>query len=129
MPKQQILLHESAHINQLHSIDVMIFEVAAILLWWNPMVYAYKNSIREVHEFLADDYVIRQSDKQQYGHLLIGQSKTFANLMASGNSLALANHFFHSQLKKRIMMITKKKSATISQLKYLILMPLMVMLK
>lgn len=126
--KQQILLHESAHINQMHSCDVMVFEAATILFWWNPMVYAYKHSIREVHEFLADDYVIRQSNKQQYGHLLIGQSKTFANLMASGNALALANHFFHSQLKKRIMMMTKKKSQAISQLKYLVLMPLMVML-
>jgi len=122
--KQQILLHESAHINQMHSIDVMIFEVATILFWWNPMVYAYKHSIREVHEFLADDYVIRQSNKQQYGHLLIGQSKTFANLMAGKNSLALANHFFHSQLKKRIMMMTKKKSNKQAILKYFLLLPL-----
>jgi len=89
-----------------------------------PMVYAYKHSIREVHEFLADDYVIRQSNKQQYGHLLIGQSKTFANLMAGKNSLALANHFFHSQLKKRIMMMTKKKSNKQAILKYFLLLPL-----
>ena len=51
--QQQILLHESAHIHQGHSFDVMLFEMAGILFWWNPMVYAFKHSIREVHEFLA----------------------------------------------------------------------------
>ena len=125
--QQQIILHESAHIRQGHSFDVMIFEIAGILLWWNPMVYAFKHSIREVHEFLADDYVIRQSNKQQYGRMLLGQSEAFSSLI-NGNSLALANHFFHSQLKKRIMMMTKEKSVGLSRLKYLLLLPLTAML-
>ena len=125
--QQQILLHESAHIRQRHSFDVMIFEMASILLWWNPLVYAFKHSIREVHEFLADDYVIRQTNKQQYGRMLLGQSKAFSRLI-NGNSLALANHFFHSQLKNRIMMMTKEKSNKLAMLKYFLLLPLVTVL-
>jgi TonB family protein len=44
------------------------------------------------------------------------------------NSPVLANHFFHSQLKKRIMMMTKKKSEATSRLKYLLVLPLLTML-
>ena len=126
--KRQIVLHESAHMKKLHSLDVVLIELVAIVFWWNPLAYAFKKSLREIHEFQADDYAIRQTNKQQYGRLLITQSRTFTNLLTGSSSPALANHFFHSQLKKRIMMMTKKKSAATSQWKYLLVLPLLMTL-
>lgn len=126
--QRQIVLHEQAHMTQWHSLDVVLVELITIAFWWNPLVYLFKNRLRETHEFLADDYVIRQTNKQQYGHLLILQSRAFSSLLSTQNAPVLANHFFHSQLKKRIIMMTSKKSQPTDLLKYLLIFPLMAML-
>ena len=46
--------HELVHIRQWHSADVLLFEVIQALLWFNPVMIAYRMAIRQVHEFLAD---------------------------------------------------------------------------
>jgi beta-lactamase regulating signal transducer with metallopeptidase domain len=53
--KEQIQKHEQTHAQQLHSADVLFFEVLSIINWFNPVVYLYKKSIRQIQEFIADD--------------------------------------------------------------------------
>ena len=95
--KENVLRHETAHVNQGHTVDVLIMELANIFLWCSPMIYFYKKSIRTVHEYLADAVVLKTTKKKQYGHLLLKQTQ-------SGLQLALTHQFFESQLKQRIMM-------------------------
>ncbi|RYF58273.1 MAG: hypothetical protein EOO39_34460, partial [Cytophagaceae bacterium] len=46
--------HELVHIRQRHSLDVLLLEVVQALCWLNPALFGYRQSIRQVHEYLAD---------------------------------------------------------------------------
>jgi len=70
-----------------------------------------------VHEYLADAYVLKDMHTKQYGHLLIKQAQ-------SGLQVSLANHFLSTQLKKRILMMTKNESKQEALMKYLSALPL-----
>ncbi len=117
---EKIIGHELAHIRGRHTMDVLLMEIFCILLWWSPAIYLYRRSLRTVHEYLADHAVLRMARRKEYGHLLIKQAQ-------SGMQPALANHFFHSQLKKRIKMMTKTKSGKRALAKYLTVFPLLVL--
>ncbi|MEQ8705571.1 MAG: TonB family protein [Phaeodactylibacter sp.] len=114
----KIVRHEQAHMDGWHSLDILIAEVLTVLFWFNPLIYLYARSLRTVHEYLADAAVLHHSKKTTYGHLLIRQSQ-------SGQAVALANHFSHVQLKKRILMMTKKKSHRHQLLRYALTLPLL----
>ena len=101
---REIILHETGHIRCGHSWDVLLLTVTQMLQWWNPLVYVLGISLRDVHEYEADDYVLRQGvSAQEYQLLLIKKA------VGSG-SYAFANNFNHSLTKKRITMMLQKKS-------------------
>lgn len=115
---EKIIRHETAHAKQWHSIDVLLIEVVGALLWLNPMVYFYRKSLREIHEYLADAAVLQSAPVRTYGKLLLTQSQ-------SGLQLALTNQFFQSQLKNRIKMMTRRRSSNWAGLKYLAIIPIL----
>ena len=119
--KAKIFQHEQAHIQQWHSLDVLLLEVMNIFFWCSPLIYFYKTALRSVHEYLADAAVLKHNSTKQYGKLLLQQS-------INGPSLVLANHFFTSQLKNRIIMMTKHKSQRKALLKYTLALPLLLLI-
>jgi beta-lactamase regulating signal transducer with metallopeptidase domain len=54
----QIILHEQGHILCHHSLDILLLTLVQTLQWWNPLVYIFGNSLRDVHEYEADNYVL-----------------------------------------------------------------------
>ena len=101
---REIMLHEMGHIRACHSWDVVLLTLVQMVQWWNPLVYVLGISLRDVHEYEADDYVLRQGvSAQAYQLLLIKKA------VGSG-SYAFANSFKHSLTKKRITMMQKIKS-------------------
>lgn len=101
---REIVLHETGHIRSGHSWDVLVLTLVQMVQWWNPLVYVLGISLRDVHEYEADDYVLRQGvSAQEYQLLLIKKA------VGSG-SYAFANNFNHSLTKKRITMMKKSKS-------------------
>ncbi len=121
--RDTILAHEHVHMQQLHSADVMIFEVIAILNWFNPVVYHYKKDIKHIHEFIADDIAAQnESSKADYAMLLFTQE---FGLQPD----QLTNRFFtHSTLKRRIQMLSKPRSRRIMLLKYGLSVPLFILM-
>ncbi|TRZ41636.1 M56/M15 family metallopeptidase [Robertkochia solimangrovi] len=100
-----ILLHESAHAIQLHSIDIILIELLKCLLWINPFLWIYKREITAVHEYLADDYVLQQGvDMESYMMQLIRESKLRVSGMYSG--------FNFINTKKRLDMLHQSKPTT-----------------
>ncbi len=96
-----ILRHEMAHIQQKHTLDILFIEVLKIVFWFNPVLLLYKQSLQEVHEFLADETA---PDREHYAHFLVSYA-------LNAPSLKLSNHFFNSsQIKSRIGMIYKNRS-------------------
>lgn len=101
---REIILHEMGHIHNRHSWDVVLLTLVQMLQWWNPLVYVLGISLRDVHEYEADDHVLQQGvSAQGYQLLLIRKA------VGSG-SYAFANSFNHSLTKKRITMMKKSKS-------------------
>ena len=101
---REIILHETGHIRNGHSWDVILLTLVQMFQWWNPLVYALGISLRDVHEFEADDYALRQGVSAQAYQLLI-----IKKAVGSG-SYAFANSFNHSLTKKRITMMKRIKS-------------------
>lgn len=116
---REILLHEKAHILNLHSMDILFLTLVEAVQWWNPIAYMLGHSLRDVHEYEADDYVLHQGvSLQNYQALLV--KKSLAN-----TSYAFANNFNHSLIKKRIYMMNHPKSNPWLRSKVLYILPVM----
>jgi TonB family protein len=114
---KEIITHEQVHIHQRHSVDLIIIELMTIVQWFNPLVWLYRNSIKSIHEYLADEGVLVQGfNVINYQSLLLHQSMGI-------QVNELTNNFNHSLIKKRIIMMTKNKSNFVARLKVLLVTP------
>ena len=114
----RIISHELIHIKQYHSIDILIMELVTIFHWFNPFVWPYKKSLKETHEYLADNGVIAQGCSPARYQMLIVEQHVGVKLFE------FANNFKHSQIKRRITMMTKIKSKSWAKFKVLLILPL-----
>ncbi len=117
--KVQIIAHEMVHIKEKHSLDLIFFEILKVILWFNPLIYLFQNRLATVHEFIADETAVKVSGKRTYYEQLL-------NSAFGTQNISFINQFFsHSLIKKRIIMLQKHKSSTISKFKFLLILPLM----
>ena len=115
---REILIHELAHIRNHHSWDLLLADLCIFVQWFNPAAWLLKQELQTVHEYEADDTVLREGvNAKDYQMLLIKK--------AVGTRLySMANSFNHSSLKKRITMMMKEKSNPWARVKYLYVLPL-----
>lgn len=100
--KEQILAHETAHIREGHSYDIIFIELLRIFFWFNPFLYLYKYLLEESHEYAADRTVAKINGTQVY-------SKVLVRVVFQKMGLELASHFNKNQILKRIKMLEKKR--------------------
>ena len=113
-----ILVHEMAHIHHHHSWDLLLTEACAWLQWFNPAIWLLKQELQNIHEYEADEEVLRQGiNAKEYQMLLIKKA-------VGARLYSIANSFNHSSLKKRITMMIRKKSNPWARAKYLYVLPL-----
>lgn len=113
----QILMHERAHIELRHSWDLLFVDIITAVQWFNPAIWMLKGDLRMLHEFEADDAVLRSgANMKEYQYLLIRKS-------LGGSGYSLVNNFNHSTLKQRISMMLNKKSSPLSIWKVLYIVP------
>lgn len=97
----ELVLHESGHVSQLHSLDIIFLELAQVFYWFNPFVFLFKKLIKVNHEYLADEFVVKSgSSKIDYSNKLI-------NYTSLGKTLNLASAFNYSLIKNRLIMLSK----------------------
>jgi hypothetical protein len=107
-----ILMHEKTHADQFHSIDVLICEILSCFFWFNPLVWHFKSQIKLIHEYLADENVLKKGiDVKEYQTGLLSQIEEYPQLLLG------SNYFF--SIKKRIIMMTKIRNQKIGTLRYL----------
>jgi len=121
-----IFLHESHHIRDRHTLDVLALEIAKAVCWFNPFFYWTLRELKTLHEFAADRYALSQKNTAvdehfDYAELLVWQS--------IGNPIFSVTHsFFHNQLKRRITMITQTSRRTSGPLTRILALPMLLLL-
>ena len=110
----KIILHEKAHVNQKHSIDVIFIEIMLCVFWFNPAFYFYRKAIVTNHEFLADEEVLKQN------HEVENYQKLILNELIS-EKILFTHPFNLHNTKKRIVMMTNKLTKIAKMKSYLTL--------
>lgn len=112
-----IIAHEEKHLQCHHWIDLLTAEAASILLWYNPAGWLMRNELQSIHEYEADEAVLNSGiDAHTYQLLLIKKA-------VGARFPSIANSLNHSNLKKRITMMLRKKSNRKSQWRALAALP------
>ena len=119
--RKKILDHEKRHIKLLHTLDLVIVEFFVLLHWFNPFIYLLRNSLKEVHEYQADQVATQNpAEVIDYQQLLV-------RLVEERTSLALTSSF-NSLTLKRLKMMNKNNSRKSKLLWTLVLLPALAVL-
>jgi TonB family protein len=112
-----ILAHELQHIRCRHSLDVLLMTAVSALHWFNPLVWIARAELKLLHEYEADESLIRQGiDVTSYQLLLVRKA-------VGEQRFSLANGFNHAKLKQRITMMQHKPTSGWMRLAYVALLP------
>ncbi|WP_184549359.1 M56 family metallopeptidase [Mucilaginibacter sp. FT3.2] len=115
----QILLHEKVHARQLHSIDILLAELAIVVLWFNPFAWWYRIEMENNLEYLTDEAVTSKNNVDTSAYQL-----SLLKVSTPHLSLRISTNYNQSILKKRILMMSAKKSNLHTLWKYFLLAPL-----
>ncbi|MCJ8152982.1 M56 family metallopeptidase [Chryseobacterium sp. SSA4.19] len=111
---RRIFLHEKAHLDQKHSIDLLVVEIVKIFTWFNPSVYFFQKAMVTNHEFLADEAVLENDcNVKDYQQLILHEiiSKQNYNLTHTFNFKNTKNRFIMMNTKKTRLTCIKKMAS------------------
>lgn len=124
---QEVLLHEETHAKQKHSLDILFIELLQVVLWFNPLIYLFKSSIKLNHEFLADSAVIQKNnDHSHYQNTILSYLSHDGHI--THQSTGIANAITYSSIKKRFTVMKTKTTKKSFVLKSFLLLPLTALL-
>ena len=98
-----ILAHESMHVRQFHSLDILFARLMCCLAWFNPFAWLIMRELRAVHEFQADAASVGACGREDYLRLLYRQ----VTGIGYGH---ITNNFQSINIKNRIVMMNKMKT-------------------
>ncbi|MCE7992809.1 MAG: M56 family metallopeptidase [Roseivirga sp.] len=97
--------HELAHLRQAHSIDLLLASLAKCFLWFTPASHYLQKSLRDNHEYLADQQVLKNHNIEEY-------SETLLTVCLQADSIQLTHSFaLKSNLSKRINQMNIRKTS------------------
>lgn len=119
---EHILTHEKIHIRQRHTIDILFMEVVSAICWFNPFVKIMKQSLCQIHEFIADEKVISNTNGvDNYSRLIL-------RLSTNTIPIPLTHQFSMIHIKNRLIMLNQTKNNTMKKLKFLFALPMALLL-
>jgi murein DD-endopeptidase MepM/ murein hydrolase activator NlpD len=119
---RKIIDHEHVHIRQMHSVDILLIEITQLITWFNPVSGLVKKSVKAIHEYIADRHVIESgTDPLEYQMLLM-------KYHFNNKALNLISYLNVSLIKKRIMILSNYQKTKVSNRRYLLIMPLLVLM-
>ena len=114
-----ILGHELQHVRNRHSLDILLMTAVTAVHWFNPLVWIARAELRLLHEYEADEGLIRNGiDATSYQLLLVRKA-------VGEQRFSLANGFNHAKLKQRIAMMHKKQTPARVRFAYAALLPVL----
>lgn len=114
----EIIRHEQNHLKRNHFMDIIFIEMVKAFQWFNPVVYLFNRSLRAIHEYQADQECLNSGVPMvNYQSLLLSQ-------IFKSRAFNLTNSFSNpSLIKKRMVMMTKKRTSAVASAKILIVVP------
>lgn len=113
---REILIHELAHIHNRHSWDLLVADVCIFFQWFNPASWLLKQELQNIHEFEADETVIKEGvDAKQYQLLLIKKLSAQGSTLWPTALITVNLKTYHYDVKR--------KSSPWARLKYLYVLP------
>ncbi|NVK85155.1 MAG: M56 family metallopeptidase [Cytophagia bacterium] len=99
-----ILRHELVHINQKHSLDLILIRLIQSIIWYNPIIYLFQKELKAIHEAQADEEVLEQFDFKTY-------ASTLMNVSLSSQQVQITHSFaVISSLSKRLKLMKTHKT-------------------
>ncbi len=115
-----IIQHEKSHVEFKHTYDLIFAELFIAFFWFNPIVYLYRKSLKTIHEYQVD-----QSLVEDHYINIIDYLNLLRDEIENSTKQYLYSYFGNSNLKKRIHMMTRSKTHRNHKLKYLAIIPVM----
>jgi TonB family protein len=114
----EIIKHEQNHLKRNHFVDIIFMGLVKAFQWFNPAAYLFNRSLRAIHEYQADQECLTSGvPVANYQSLLLNQ-------VFKTNTFTLSNSFSNpSLIKKRMIMMTKKRTPAFANIKLLIVVP------
>lgn len=117
----EIIRHEQNHLKQNHFLDIIFIEIIKAFQWFNPVVYLFNRSLRAIHEYQADRECLSS------GVPVVNYQSLLLNQVFKSKAFNLTNSFSNpSLIKKRMIMMTKKRTPTLASMKLLMVIPAIV---
>jgi TonB family protein len=114
----EIIKHEQNHLSKKHFFDIIFIEMVKSVLWFNPVVYLFNRSLRAIHEFQADQECLCS------GVPIVNYQNLLLNQVFKSGTFNLTNSFSNpSLIKRRMIMMTKKRTSGLANLKQLMVFP------
>ncbi|GAB2987395.1 hypothetical protein GCM10027049_29090 [Mucilaginibacter puniceus] len=117
----QILIHEKVHVQQYHTVDLIIAEVMVVFQWFNPLAWLYRKEIENNLEFLTDHTVIDRYDVKQDEYQL-----NLLKVSVPNYAMTITTNYNQSLLKQRMMMMNARRSNVHIVWKYFAIIPLFI---
>jgi hypothetical protein len=118
---QQILQHELLHVKARHSYDKLFMQLLCTVFWMNPVFWLLKRELGMVHEYAADNACVDDNDTRRLSALILCS-------LYPNHYLEFTNNFFQSNIKRRLVMLSRKcKKQKFSLLRQLMVIPLVLM--
>lgn len=115
---QLILDHESIHLNQKHTFDLILVEMVAAVFWFNPLIKILQRHINSNLEFIVDAQMVQKTEPVLYQKNLL--------LFQAQKTIQFANSYSASEIKSRILQLNSKKSTNMKKLKFLLAPPALI---
>ncbi len=96
---QQLVGHERVHVRQRHTADIMLCELAKVVLWFDPFIYLYARELKRVHEYIADSAMMSASYAELFYHQVSGRRYS-----------PLAHSFDYRMVHQRIAMMARHRN-------------------
>lgn len=117
---EQIIEHEKIHVQKRHSLDLLLAEVAIIILWFNPLAWLYRREVEKNIEYQTDAILLESNKVASETYQM-----NLLNIASLKKTNALVSNYNQSLIKKRIIMMNKQKSNSNSYWKYAFVAPLL----
>ncbi len=118
----EILAHEKVHIRENHWFDLLFIELLTVIFWFNPFIWFFERSIKQNHEYLADEGVLAQ------GHHIGRYQALLINQLMGMQIIGITNNLNFALSKNRLKMMTKTKTSRRSGVKFAWALPVVALL-